>query len=307
MTIVVYHREADRLAEVIRCRTGAEAIACVDLAAVTEAMPLATFLLTAGYPHPPFELGTAMQWVQTGSAGVDRVLPLLPAKTILSRGYGLHDVTMSEHCLGRILAHELNLRQAWINQSARKWERYPTGRVAGKILGICGMGTIGSALARRARAFDMRVWGLRRKARSSRYVERMFGQDGLLEFLAGVDYLVILLPLTEATRGMFGKREFLAMKPGSVLISMGRGPVVRERELIECLREGLPAAALLDVFDQEPLPPESELWGLPNVTITPHNAGGLSEPALLDLFLTNLERVRAGRKPLGYVRRRLGY
>lgn len=308
MRVVIYHPQAERLATRLReARPQLVVVASTDLSRVQDEMASAEIVLASGFARLDFSTAAQLCWVQVLSAGVDQLAGRLPPGVLLTRGYGLHDDAVSEHCLGRILAHALNLRQAWQQQGERRWQRYPVERISGKVLGLAGLGVIGSAIARRARAFDMHVTGLRRTATPVEGVDRVYGREQLHEFLATADYLVILLPLTTETRGMFGAREFEVMKPGAVLVSLGRGQVVNEPELISALKQGRPAHALLDVFVEEPLPANSELWSLPNVAITPHNAGGSSLEAGLALFLDNLDALLSGRPLKGLVDAGLGY
>ncbi|MEW6522798.1 MAG: D-2-hydroxyacid dehydrogenase [Bacillota bacterium] len=308
MLVFIYHPQAESVAAKVRsAHPHLEVVGSGNLADVHQYLPHTTVLFTAGFGRLDLGRAASLRWVQTVSAGVDRLVSNLPPGVVLTRGHGLHNVAMSEHCLGRILAHALNLRQALKNQAERRWERYPVERISGKVLGIAGLGVIGSAIARRARAFDMRVTGLRRVAVPAEGVERVYGREELHEFLSTADYVVILLPLTSETHGMFGSAEFEVMKPGAVLMNMGRGQVVKEPELIEGLKRGRPSHALLDVFEEEPLPSGSELWSLPNVTITPHNAGGSTLEDAMALFLENLDRFQSGQPLKGAVDPRLGY
>ncbi len=291
MTIVVnYYRPQAFLDAIAQAYPDLEVIVCEpgDTEGVLTALKGATILVgntgnidLGQYPQ--------LKWVQSFSAGVNHLLPRLPEGVLLTRGLGVHDTAMAEHCLARMLAHEHQLLLAWDNQKKSQWVRYPTGRLAGRVLGIAGLGSIGQALAKRARALDMTVLGLRSQARPCEHASAVYGRDQLEEFLGQLDYLTIFLPLTDATRGMFGKDQFAVMKENSVLINVGRGAVVNEEELIAALKQGRPAYALLDVFEQEPLPPESELWQLPNVTITPHNAGGSQTETCVALFMHNLD------------------
>ena len=261
-----------------------------DSGALARALPEATVLVgnTGNVDFHPFP---QIKWIQSFSAGINHLIPRVPNHIIITRGLGVHDVAMSEHCLARMLAHEHKLLMAWDNQKKRCWKEYPTGRLAGKVLGIAGLGSIGQALAKRSQALDMKVLGLRSRSQPTPYTDAVYGPAQMDEFLGQLDYLAILLPLTDVTQGMFGKAQFAMMKEGSVLINMGRGAVVKEAELTSALEAETPkpSYALLDVFNEEPLPPESKLWGLPNVTITPHNAGGSQTEDCVELFMHNLE------------------
>ena len=290
MVIVVNYYRPEAFAEAVaKAYPEVEVIACRPEAAEVFKKELARATIVVGNTGSvDLRQFPQLEWIQSFSAGINHLLTRLPQGTRLTRGIGVHDTAMAEHCLARMLAHEHRLLLAWDYQKEGRWVRYPTGRVANKVLGIAGLGSIGTALAKRASALDMTVLGLRSKATPTEHVSTVYGPDQLEEFLRDLDYLAILLPLTDKTRGMFGKKEFAGMKDGAVLISMGRGAVVNEEELIVALEEQRPAHALMDVFETEPLPPDSKLWRLPNVTITPHNAGGSQMEECVALFMHNL-------------------
>ena len=165
-----------------------------------------------------------------------------------------------------------------------------------RVLGILGLGAIGSALAARAAAFEMRVIGTKRTPAPVPHVAEVYGPEGTDDVLRAADYAVILLPLTPDTRGLIDARRLRLMKRTAVLVNVGRGPVVQEAALIDALREGWIAGAALDVFEREPLPADSPLWGMENVVITPHVSG--ASPSYFDrvipLFCENLRRYLAG-------------
>jgi phosphoglycerate dehydrogenase-like enzyme len=182
--------------------------------------------------------------------------------------------------------------------------------VAGRTLGLLGFGEIGRAVAARAAALGVRCLALRRRpGGGGAGVERVYGPEGLPEFLGACDFVVNSLPLTAETRGLLDARALRAMRPDGVLINLGRGPTVVEADLLEALRAGRIGGAVLDVFDAEPLPPDSPFWALDNVLVTAHTAGN-SEHYLeraVDIFCQNLRRFRAGEPLRNVVDKRLGY
>jgi phosphoglycerate dehydrogenase-like enzyme len=182
--------------------------------------------------------------------------------------------------------------------------------VRGKTLGLIGYGAIGEAIARRARAFGMRVVVVRRSAdQRPPELDAIYRPEELPALLAESDFVVLALPLTEATRDSFGAAELELMKPGAYLINIARGAIVRQQELIAALRAGTIAGAALDVFETEPLPEDSPLWEMENVIVTPHSAGGFEGfgAAVVDLFLENVGRWVAGRELLNRVEPDAGY
>jgi phosphoglycerate dehydrogenase-like enzyme len=177
--------------------------------------------------------------------------------------------------------------------------RIPPRELCGKTVGIIGMGHIGAAVAQRARAFGCRVLGIRRSftARGPDAVADEAVPPSDLDYLLGEsDFVVIAAPLTPETRGLIGEAQLRAMKPSACLINVARGAIVDEPALIRALKEGWIAGAGLDVFVREPLPPESELWDLENLILTPHISGGTEIYSLraTEIFCANLRRYLAG-------------
>jgi phosphoglycerate dehydrogenase-like enzyme len=163
-------------------------------------------------------------------------------------------------------------------------------------LGVVGLGTIGTEIARRARTFGMNVVGVKRTSAPVEGVDQVFGPDRLGEMLSLCDFVVLVVPATAQTERMFGASEFQAMKRTAYLVNISRGSTVDEEALIQALQQGSIAGAILDVFDKEPLPAESPLWFLENVVITPHIAGYLQgyTQQVMEIFSDNLTRWRKG-------------
>ncbi len=252
-----------------------------------------------------------LRWVHTISAGVDHLLfpELRESETILTNASGVFNVPIAETVMAYILAVVKRLPEFWARQRERRWEKLPLRELRGLTVGIVGLGDIGAEVARLCRAFGMRVLGLRRHPAPSDAADEVMPPDRLHDLLARSDFVVIAVPLTAETRGMIGRAELAAMKPDAWLINISRGAIVDEDALVEALREGRIGGACLDVFAQEPLPPESPLWDLPNVIITPHNSW--SSPRIeereIDLFLENLRRYVAGEPLLNVVDKQAGY
>jgi len=176
----------------------------------------------------------------------------------------------------------------------------PYKSLRGTLLGICGLGSIGRHIALTGKHFGMNVWGLKRSNEEVPGVDRLFTQTSFREFLTHPDYIVITLPHTPESFHLFDYGSFQAMKRSAVLISVGRGPVVSESALVRALEEKLSRGAVLDVFEEEPLPKDSNLWELPNVLITPHNSAYSFPKDIVDIFAENY-RLFVDGKPLKYV------
>ena len=268
--------------------------------ALIRVLPGAEVLFAWGVARRLVEKADALQWLHTPLAGVDRVInPEIAASDIrITSSRGVNSVAVAEHTLALMLALTRGIGDAARAQAEGRgaqqdlYDRVPPlSELRGRLLGILGMGEIGRELAVRARAFGMTVWGLARRPRPRpEFVDRMLssGKEDLL--VRNADVLVLALPLTAATRGIIGERRLKRMKPGALLINIGRGALVQESALVRAVREGWIAGAGLDVFDNEPLPRRNPLWDLPGVVITPHVAGTFPGymGAAADLFLNNL-------------------
>jgi phosphoglycerate dehydrogenase-like enzyme len=180
-------------------------------------------------------------------------------------------------------------------------------RLRGQTLCVVGLGDIGRTVVRAARAFDMRVVGVSRAGRPVPGAHAVHRTAALRRVLATADFAVLTVPLTPDTRGLVGAAELAAMKPGAWLINVARGPIVDEAALIAALRARRIGGAVLDVFDEEPLPPEHPLWALDNAVVTPHISGPSTPDEIAPIFADNLRRYLAGRPLRFQVDARRGY
>ncbi|PKK39807.1 D-3-phosphoglycerate dehydrogenase [Clostridiaceae bacterium JG1575] len=254
-----------------------------------------------------------LRWVFSYSAGVDGY-PLdyfREHEVALTNTSGIHKTNIAEQVLGAMILFSRNLYQALRQMQERLWQSYPLGELKGQSLLIVGSGAIGREIACKAKAFDLQVLGIRRTKDGEDLAnfDAMGTLADLPELLGQADYVVNVLPLTKATRGLFDESAFNAMKPSAVFLSVGRGETVREADLIRALEEKKIAGAYLDVFEQEPLAPSSPLWGLDRVVLTPHNAGPTPHyhPRAMAMFLDNLRRFRSGEPLLNRVDPGAGY
>jgi phosphoglycerate dehydrogenase-like enzyme len=217
--------------------------------------------------------------------------------------------TLAEFALLAILYFAKDVPRLRRQQAARRWEPFAVEELHGRSLGILGYGDIGREVARRARAFGLRVLAVRRDPAPDGLCDRSFPREGLLEMLAGCDDLVLALPLTDATRGIVGAAELAALKPGAVVVNVGRGATVDEAALVSALQGGRLRGAGLDVFAEEPLPAASPLWGLENVLLSPHTADRTATwlDEATDVFVANLRRFAAGEPLANAIDTRRGY
>lgn len=249
--------------------------------------------------QPAFLDSPKLRWVHALSAGVDGFLlpQILEGKVLLTNSRGIHGIPISEHVFALMLAFSRGLNHFARHQAQKKWQRVTLTELRGKTLGIVGMGSIGSEIARLGAAFGMRVMAVKRSpGPAPEGVNRVVGTEGMEMVLKESDYLVLAVPLTPETRGMIGAAQLEQMKPTAVLINIARGEVVQEEQLVAALQQGVIAGAGLDVFETEPLPADSPLWQLENCIITPHCAA-LSPQYMtraIDLFCRNLDAFLQG-------------
>lgn len=256
-------------------------------------------------------LAPQVRWVHVSSAGVDTLLfpALVESAAVLTNARGAFSWSLGEFVLAAILHFAKDLPRMRRAQQAGRWEPFDVEGVQGKTLGVVGYGDIGRAVVERARPFGMRILAVRRKARPDALVDAVYGPESLAEVAAASDYLAVAAPLTEETRGLVGEAAIRAMRPGAVLINVGRGPVVDERALLGALEEGRIRGAALDVFEQEPLPEGHPFYRLDNVLLSPHCADHTVgwRAQSMEVFLDNFERFRQGLPLRNVVDKRLGY
>lgn len=249
----------------------------------------------------------AVEWVQSTWAGVTPLVQLDRKDYVLT---GIKDVfgpQMSEYVIGYLLAHELRILRRVEEQRARRWWPGESGALAGKQLGILGAGSIGRAIAGKAQALGVTVLGLSRSGAEHPEFASVYPTTHLAEFLGRLDYLVSVLPGTPATDRLLNAGTLAMLPARAVFVNVGRGNVVDHAALIESLREGRLAGAVLDVFDEEPVPHDSPLWDTPNLLMTAHMAA-VSHPALIaPIFLENYRRFVSGRELLHVVDFDRGY
>jgi glyoxylate/hydroxypyruvate reductase A len=253
------------------------------------------------FPDDLLKEAKNLRWIQSALAGVDHIVrsPFLRDEILLTRVGGVFGKFMAEYVLGYMLYRILQINRVIDNQRKACWEPFMPGTLEKKVLGILGLGEIGSEIARKAKTFGMKILGLKRTEGKSPYVDQLFLESQLSEFLPQPDFLVITVPLTPSTRGLIGARELKLMKREAYLINIARGSIIREEDLTRALDEKWITGAVLDVFEQEPLPKESSFWCRENVIITPHISGP-DEPAFIShVFCKNYYRFLA-RKPLQY-------
>jgi glyoxylate/hydroxypyruvate reductase len=278
-----------------------------------EAQPEAGWMSPEMFGAPAFRDWTSLlletpelKWVQSAAAGFDNpVFKQLVAKGARLTTNTAQSVSIAEYVLWGVLDHFQRGPERRTAQAARDWARLRYREIAGSRWLVIGFGAIGQAIAVRAAAFGARITGVRRSSGAHPAAEAIATPDRLPALLPEADVVVLAVPLSPATERLVDKAFLAAMKPRSVLVNIGRGDLIDEPALLEALDRGLPEHALLDVFHQEPLPPESPFWGHPRVGLTGH-ASALGDGFVRrsdEVFLENLRRYLGGRPLLNEARR----
>ena len=235
-----------------------------------------------------------VRWVQSTWAGVTPLIQHAYRDYVLTGVKGIFGQQMSEYVLTHLLAHEGRLRQRWQSQQSGLWDNRVSGSLCDKTLGIMGTGSIGAAVAESCAALGVRCTGLNSSGHSHPAFQQVFAPDELTEFLQDADYVLGLLPDLPSTTGLLNARAFESMKKDALLINVGRGNLIVEDDLVHALKTQKIAGAVLDVFQQEPLPADSALWSAPDLTITGHIAAVSRPDDIAGLFLQNYERYCSG-------------
>lgn len=290
---------------------------CVEKNALIDAMKDVEVLHAGLFDKDILATADRLKWVHNRLVGMDKFLfpEMLKNDILLTSSRGIHKTQASEHTMSLILAWSRNLHKFMRNQLKAQWQR-PSGvsvcdELWGKTIGIIGVGSIGAEIAVKAKVFNARVLGLSRRAGRINLsgVDELFPPERLAILLQRSDFVVLAVPLTPETQGMIGEEELRHMKKTAVLVNIARGGVVQEEKLIKAIKDGWIAGAALDVFETEPLPPDSELWKLENVIITPHVAGTTPHyyQRSTSLFIDNLKRYLNGEPLINLIDKKKGY
>lgn len=253
-----------------------------------------------GHVEDLTEVAPKLRWVQGSMAGageVARTAGLLGTGVTVTTARGIYSGPLAEFVLMGMLQHAKDLDLLREDKAGKKWRQGTTGTLERKTLCVVGTGSIGRAVADRARPFGMNVVGVKRRVAEDDAAwasfDELYETENLHEALGRADFVALTLPGTPQTERLFGREAIAAIKPGAYFANVGRGRVVVEAALVEALREGHLSGAALDVFEVEPLPQDSPLWEMKNVIISAHTTDVVPElinPAQADLFCENLRR-----------------
>ena len=273
--------------------------------------------IVAGVPFAEiWRQAKKVKWVHSLSAGVENALiPDFVASPVpLTNARGVYAPSLAEFAILGMLYFYKRVRRLVENQRAHKWDDFLVDWVRGKTMGVVGYGEIGRECARLAKALGVRIFAIRRnpaKSNTDDIVDRMYAASDLHSMLKEVDVVLAAAPLTAETRHMIGRPEFAIMKPAAIVMNVGRGPVIDENALIEALQNKQIAGAALDVYEEEPVPPDNPLWDMENVLMSPHCTDRTTNPDWLDLsaqlFVENVHRFIKGEPLKNLVDKKAGY
>ena len=239
-----------------------------------------------------------LKWVQTTSAGIERLMDKsLRSDYILTNAKDVFGGSMSEYVFGYLLFHEKKILERIHAQQSKHWQRQESGLLRDKTMGLLGVGSIGAHLASTAKHFAMNVRGFTRGSESCEDVDVYYHHPNLLKFVEGLDYLVAVLPRTDDTNKVVGADLLDTLPSHAIFINVGRGNAVDEPALVKALNEDKIAAAVLDVFAEEPLPKEHPFWTTPNLLMTFHTSAISYPESITKLFIENYHLYIEG-KPL---------
>ncbi|WP_245474022.1 D-2-hydroxyacid dehydrogenase [Bradyrhizobium zhanjiangense] len=313
ITIVLHHPLADSYAQLIGERfPSVRAIVATDPDQLDRCIGEADALLASHFPVHVLDKAKKLRWFQSTAAGIDSLLPIRDkvGHITVTNTRGIHGQIIADFVMAGLTMLQWDFRRFLRAQAERKWIPRYIAPLAEKTLGVVGLGSIGKTIALRAKSAGMTVIGSKRDISVPvEGVDRLFGSDALEEMLPRCDFVVLALPSTQDTQGLIGAAELARMQPHAFLINIARGNVVVEAELIKALQTGAIAGAMLDVFEQEPLPDDSLLWDMPNVITTPHVAGSPSDfsERMFSILGGNIERFLDGRPLNNIVDVRRGY
>ncbi len=253
-----------------------------------------------------------LEWVQVTRGGVYEFLtPFVKASPLqITSSTGVHGPAFSDFCIALLFALGKKLPHFWRAQHEGRWDPVTPGVISGKTLGILGLGTTGSELARKANCLGLRVLATKRTpSPKPDYVDHLGLPDYMPQLLAESDFVVLAMPSIPSTVGLLGERELRLMKPTAYLINLTTGKAITEELLVRALKEGWIAGAAIDALPLRPLPMESELWKLPNLIITPRVAGQTPHKweLIVPIFQDNLQRFIDGRPLHNLANKDLGY
>lgn len=306
--LLIYHKEAKLYGEFLSKR-----LPNLEIRTASQPEEAFDFIEEAGIifswkiPDDLLKRAKNLAWFAAMGAGNEHLVnnPHIPPTVIFTKTT-VYGEMMAEYVFGYLLYFSRDIKKYFKDQMRRVWDPKLPGRLTNQVLGILGLGWIGKEIAKRGKAFGMNVIGLKRNPEPIENVDQVFGPGDIKKMIPLVDYLVVVLPITPETHHFLGEEELGLLKEGATLINIGRGKTIDENALIKQLKTGR-IKAILDVFEEEPLPKESEFWTLENVIITPHVSGINIPREICEGFIRNYEKWVKGEPLIGLVNRSKGY
>lgn len=278
---------------------------------VPEDLAARTDILVGWRPAPILKQMPRLKWIQAVTAGCDAWLasPALRTDVTICCARGSHRISMPENILGALFHLTKPYMHAALAQRDSRWERRTSIPLAGKTLGILGLGAIGQELARKAAALEIRVIGTKRTPEPLPHIDKVYSQAQTDEVLAASDFVLLLLPSTQDTVNFIDARRLAAMKPSAWLLNFARGALIVDADLIAAVKAKKIAGAVLDVFREEPLPSSHPFWQTEGILVLPHIGGGHPQRSagVAEIFTDNVRRHLAGEPLNAVVDRARGY
>lgn len=311
-TLVIMTRDQDEFEELFQTMElpDLEVIVPKTDAEIALAIPQATIIL--GEPPrvaPWLDKAVKLEWLQSKFSGVDALIgPDMRKDYLLTNIRDTYGPAIAAYTMGYILYFLREIQENLEQQSQKGWQKKPYPELTGRVMSILGAGSIGTEIARVAKTFGMKTLGYKRSPDPVEHFDEIHsGVAGLNKLLECGDYVVNILPHTDATIDVINAETLRLMKRSAIFINVGRGSAVDEEALVAAINEGVIAKAVLDVFKTEPLPPESPLWTTENIIITPHISGDIMSGRFGEIFAQNYRRFVAGEELLYVVDLEQGY
>lgn len=247
-------------------------------------------------PEAIVEKMVSLKWVHSGQSGIEAMPQAVLSKkgVFVTNSRGINSVTIAEYVMCMLLNITRNNYKFYEAFKRQEWDlNTHLDEIFGKTITIFGMGKVGSEIAKRSKAFGMKVYGVDPVSKENENADKIILPENRMDIIPESDVIVICMPLTETTRNMFTDKEFAAMKETAVFMNVGRGAVINEKDFINAMKNHKIGYAVLDVFEQEPLAPENPLWTLDNIYITPHIAGDRQtsyQPNMMKILCDNLAK-----------------
>ena len=306
--LLIYHEDAKAYHEILaKMLPRLEIRSSARPEEVRDFMEEAEIILSWQIPDDLLRRAGRLRWFASMAAGNEDLVknPNLRGSVVFTKAT-VYGEMMAEYVFAYLLYFGRNLSKHFEDQQKKIWDRRRPERLRGRVMGILGLGSVGQEIAKRGKQFGMRIVGFKRTPERMKNVDQVYGPQELKKMIPMVDYLVVALPLTAETYRLLGEEELNLVKEGAILFNVGRGKTIDEVGLTKVVKSGK-IRAVLDVFEDEPLPSESELWNVENVIITPHVSGINIPEEICEEFVGNYRRWVKGKPLIGLVDRNKGY